>query len=162
MGRAVKGMGYDDFVMLADGALNRAIQNGITNQTITRMHDRAIADTSHCQFERSIENIKCGSTLITISTKPTLIISGVTWYGDKFAGYQGVYKVSRSWSYQDAIEKLKSVSKYSKMAHEVSKFAEEMESKGRSKEAALVRKKAWELAKSGKQVVSPTKFMPQH
>ena len=155
----VKGMGYDDFIILADSALQKALQ-GITNSTIRRTYDRATNDNSPCQFDRSIENIKCGSSLIVLGTKPQLYVSGIQWYGERFAGYQGAYKVSRSWSYQDAIEKLKSTSKYSKWASEVSKYAEELESQGKTKEATLVRKKAWELAKSGKQAVSPSKLIP--
>lgn len=156
---AVKGMGYDDFIILADSALQKAL-HGITNSTIKRTYDRATQDNSPCQFDRSIENIKCGSSLIILGAKPQLYVSGVQWYGDRFAGYQGAYKVSKLWSYQDAIEKLKSTSKYSKFAHEVSKYAEELESQGKTKEATLVKKKAWELAKSGKQAVSPSKLMP--
>ena len=155
----VRGMGYDDFIILADAALQKALKD-ITNSTIKRTYERATQDNSPCQFDRSIENIKCGSSLIILGTKPQLFISGVQWYGERFAGYQGAYKVSKSWSYQDAIEKLKSTSKYSKWASEVSKYAEELESQGKTREATLVRKKAWELAKSGKQVVSPSKLMP--
>ncbi|MEW6740964.1 MAG: hypothetical protein AB1325_13815 [Nitrospirota bacterium] len=155
----VKGMGYDDFIILADSALQKALR-GITNQTIKRTYDRATNDTSPCQFDRSIENIKCGSSLMVLGGKPQLYISGIQWYGERFAGYQGSYKVSKSWSYQDAIEKLKSTSKYSKWASEVAKYAEELESQGKTKEATLVRKKAFELAKSGKQAVSPSRLIP--
>ncbi|MDA8338366.1 MAG: hypothetical protein M0Z70_03575 [Nitrospiraceae bacterium] len=155
----VRGMGYDDFIILADAALQKALKD-ITNSTIKRTYERATQDNSPCQFDRSIENIKCGSSLIILGTKPQLFISGVQWYGERFAGYQGAYKVSKSWSYQDAIEKLKSTSKYSKWASEVSKYAEELESQGKTREATLVRKKAWELAKSGKQSVSPAKLIP--
>ena len=155
----VKGMGYDDFIILANAALQKALQ-GITNSTIKRTYDRTVSDNSPCQLDRSIENIKCGSSLIVLGAKPQLYVSGIQWYGDRFAGYQGSYKVSRSWSYQDAIEKLKSTSKYSKWASEVSKYAEELESQGKTKEATLVKKKAWELAKSGKQSVSPAKLIP--
>ncbi|MFZ6007204.1 MAG: hypothetical protein ACOYU2_06065 [Nitrospirota bacterium] len=155
---SVKGIGYDDFIILADSALQKALQ-GVTNSTIKRIYDRALNDNSPCQFDRSIENIKCGSSLVILGAKPQLYISGIQWYGERFAGYQGSYKVSKSWSYQDAIEKLKSTSKYSKWASEVSKYAEELESQGRAKEATLVRKKAFELAKSGKQAISPNHLL---
>ncbi len=156
----VRGLGYEDFISLADSALQKALK-GITNSTIRRKLDRTLQDSRPCKFDRSVENIKCGSSLIILSTKPQLFVSGIEFYGQRFAGFQGAYKVSKSWSYQDAIEKLKSTSKYAKWALEVSKYAEKMESQGRAKDATLVRKKAWELAKSGKQVVPPTKFMPQ-
>jgi hypothetical protein len=155
----VRGLGYEDFINLADSALQKAIR-GITNSTIKRMYSRALNDNSPCQFDRSIENIKCGSSLITLSTKPQLFVSGIEFYGQRFAGFQGAYKVSKSWSYQDAIEKLKTTSRYEKWANEVSKFAEALESQGKSKEATLVRKKAWERVESGKHTVSPSKLIP--
>ncbi|MEM7828464.1 MAG: hypothetical protein QW561_03910 [Candidatus Aenigmatarchaeota archaeon] len=154
----IRGIGYDDFVVLADLALQRALHR-ITNSTIERTYERLIQDSSACQFDRSIENIKCGSSLIILSSRPQLYISGVEWYGERFAGFQGTFKVSKAWSYQNAIEKLKSTSRYSRFAHEVSQYAEELESQGKAKEAMLVRKKAWELAKSGKQAISPNRLL---
>lgn len=155
----VRGLGYEDFINLADSALQKAIR-GITNSTIKRMYSRALNDNSPCQFDRSIENIKCGSSLITLNTKPQLFVSGIEFYGQRFAGFQGAYKVSKSWSYQDAIEKLRTTSRYEKWANEVSKFAEALESQGKTKEATLVRKKAWERVESGKATVSPSKLIP--
>lgn len=75
-------------------------------------------------------------------------------------GYSGSYKISKSWSYQDAIEKLKSISKYSKWAVEVAKYSEQLESQGKTKEATMLKKRAWEIAKSGKYTVSPSKLIP--
>ena len=65
-----------------------------------------------------------------------------------------------SWSYQDAVEKLKSTSTYEKFAREVSRYAEELESQGRAREATLVRKKTFEVVKAGKQAVSPSRLIP--
>jgi len=155
----VKGIGYDDFIILADSALQRALQ-GLKNETIKHTYDRTISDKRPCRFDRSLENIQCGASLVILGTKPQLFISGIQWYGERFAGYQGSYKLSKSWSYQDAIEKLRSTAKYSKWASEVSKFAEELETQGKTKEATLVRKKAFEVAKSGKHAVSPSKLIP--
>ena len=157
---SVNGLGYDDFILLANAALDKAIQTDITNQTIKRISERALNDNNFCQFDRSVENIKCGSSLIILGTKPQLYISGIHWFGERFGGYQGSYKVSKAWSYQDAIEKMKTTSKYSKFASEVSRFAEDLESQGKTKEAMLVRKKAFELMKSNKQAVSPAKLLP--
>jgi len=158
----VKGMGYDDFILLADAALQKALQ-GFSNGTIKRVYERVINDTAGCQFDRSVENIKCGSSLMTLGTIPKLAYGGIHIYGGQYMGYQGSYKLSKSWSYQDAIEKLKATSKYSKWAAEVAKYSEELESQGRTKEATMVRKKAWEIAKSGKQTVNVSQLLqPMH
>jgi hypothetical protein len=158
----VKGMGYEDFILLADAALQKALQ-GFTNGTIKKVYERIVNDIGACQFDRSVENIKCGSSLITLGTIPKLAHGGIHVYGGQYMGYQGSYKLSKSWSYQDAIEKLKATSKYSKWAAEVAKYSEELESQGRTKEATMVRKKAWEIAKSGKQTVNVSQLLqPVH
>lgn len=158
---AVKGIGYDDFITIADAALKRALE-GLENQTIRRIYDRAIKDNTACRFDRTVESIKCGSTLLTLGAIPKLAVGGIHVYGGQYMGYQGSYRISKSWSYQDAIERLKSTSRYSKFATEVSKYAEELESQGRTKEATMVRKKAWDIARTGKQAVSPASLLHNH
>ncbi len=156
----IKGMGYDDFATLADAALLRAVESGLTNTTIKGLYDRAVNDKHPCLFDKSLENIKCGASVISIGGSPQLTVSGIKMYGGGFAGYQGTFKVSKSWSYTTALESLKTNSKYAKFAEDVSNYTEELESQGRSREAVLVRKKAVDLAKSGKQAVSPSKLLP--
>lgn len=145
----IKGMGYDDFVMLSESALQKAVQT-IENKTIKRTLDRVVNDNTPCRFEKARELIQCGASQIHLSVKPMLIVSSVMWYGDKFGGFSGSYKVSKGWSLSDALEKLKSTSKYARLANDTSVYAEELESHGKSKEAVEARKKAWEVAKSGK------------
>lgn len=155
---AVQGMGYDDFILLAEGALHKAIQ-GIDNKPILKTLNRIRLDNTPCRFEKSRETIQCGAAQIHLSVKPTLIVSTVEWFGNKFAGFQGSYKISKGWSLSDALEKLKSTSSYSKFASEVSAYAENLESQGKSKEAVSVKKKAWDLAKSSKYVASPSQWL---
>ncbi|MGO9016665.1 MAG: hypothetical protein ACLQF0_17020 [Dissulfurispiraceae bacterium] len=155
----VKGMGYDDFIALADTALQRASQ-AVTNHIIISMRDRVIHSQVPCQFDRNVENIKCGSALIILGTKPQLFVNGIGMYGDHFAGYSGAYKISKSWSYTDALEKLRTTNKYSKWAAEVQQYAEELESRGKTKEATMVRKKAWDIAKNNKQTVDAGQLLP--
>lgn len=152
----IKGMGYDDFILLSESALQEAIRE-INNKTIKKTLFRVINDKTPCRFERSANSgvIQCGSAQITLSSKPILIVSSVVWYGDKFGGFSGSYRVSKGWSLSDAIEKLKSTSSYARLANDVSVYAEELESQGKTKEAVEARKKAWETAKSGKFSFSP-------
>jgi len=157
-----RNIGYDDFVTLANAALQKALQ-GIKNVTIKSTYNRIVSNTSPCRFAQSIENLhtQCGPALIVIGPRPQLFVSNIPWYGEKFAGYGGAWRVSKAWSYQNAVEALKTTSKYEKWANEVSKFAEELESQGKAKEAVAVRKKAWEIVKRGGQMVSPKSLLPR-
>jgi len=158
----VTGLKYDDLLLLASGALARANKEGFKNQTINSLFENVQRDlnSNSFRFDRSLENLKCGGVLITLGTIPQMNYSHVKVFGGSFAGYSGIFKVSKGFSYADAIEKLKSTASYSKFANEVSKYAEDLESQGRSKEAYLVRKKAWDLASSGKQVASISNLLP--
>lgn len=156
----VKGLGYDDFITLADAALERAIAYGVVNQTIKRMSDRALNDPTPCRFAGTLEQIQCGSAFLTINAKPQLHINSVPWYGDKFAGYQGTYKVSRGWSLTSSLEKMASTSKYSKVARDIQRYAEHLEAEGRVREATLLKKVAWDRMSSGKTTASVSKLIP--
>ncbi|MBW2598561.1 MAG: hypothetical protein JRC60_00310 [Deltaproteobacteria bacterium] len=161
----VSGIGYDDLVKLARGALDRVLKNGtgdIANPVIQRLALRAIKWRPEIpyQLDGSLEKIRHGSTQITLGAKPAMIISGVQWYGQAYAGMSGTYKVSAGWSWSDAIEKLKTTSEYSKAAEQISEYSDELASKGNSTEAVLVKKRAFDLVKSGKQSASVMKLLP--
>lgn len=151
----VRGLGYNDFISIANSALHNAAAE-IINPTIQSMLNRITNDHTSCRFDGAVEVIKCGASQLTLSSKPQLVLSGVGMYGSGYAGFSGSFKVSRGWSYSEALEKLRSTSKYKRFAEEVSKYAEEMESKGMGKEAVIARKKAVETAMAGRQAVSPT------
>ncbi len=159
-GQSIKNMGYDDFVSIAEAALDKAVSGGIQSKSIKKLHNQAVGYHSTCFFEANITTIKCGSTVSTIASKPTLAVAGIQMYGNAFAGFQGSFRVSRSWSLSEAVEKMKSVSKYAKFASEVSQYAESMESQGKSKEAAAARKKAVELSTGGDRSIGMGGMMP--
>ena len=157
----VSGLGYEDVLTLAKSALDRAIAGGAGAPSIARIRDRVTSEQSPCRFDRSLENIQCGSTLIILGTKPQLVASGIKWYGDgSYAGYAGTYKLSRSWSLSDAIEQLKTTERYSKFASEVAKYTEGIETHGKTKEATWAKKKALSLSEGGKQDVGTGKIVP--
>ena len=158
---SITGLGYDDVLSLAKSALDRAISEDKKSPSIARIHDRITSEQSPCRFDRSLENIQCGSTLIILGTKPQLVASGIKWYGDgSYAGYAGTYKLSRSWSLSDAIEQLKTTERYSKFASEVAKYTEGIETHGKTKEATWAKKKALSLSEGGKQDVGTGKIVP--
>lgn len=144
-GQNIDKMGYDDFISIAEAAMDKTISGEIKSKGIKRLYDQAINDKSTCYFENAINTVKCGASVINIASKPVLTVAGVQVFGTAFSGFSGSFRVSRNWSLSDVIENMKSISKYSKFASEVSTYAEGMESQGRSKEAAAARKKAIEL-----------------
>ena len=158
---SITGLGYDDVLSLAKSALDRAISEDKKSPSIARIHDRITSEQSPCRFDRSLENIQCGSSLLIIGTKPQLIAQGIKWYGDgSYAGYQGTYKLSRSWSLSDAIEQLKTNERYFKFASEVSRYTEDLESRGKTKEATWAKKKALSMSAAGKQELGAGKLLP--
>lgn len=161
----ITGIGYDDLVTLANGALARVVSEGglkITNSTIRRLGWRALKYQPKIpyQLDGSLEKIRHGNTQVTLGAKPQVIVSGVQWYGQAYAGLAGSYKVSAGWSWSDALEELKSDSRYGKAANEISKYADKLASKGNSTEAVLVQKRAFDMVKSGKQSASVMKLIP--
>lgn len=156
----IKAIGYDDFIQIAESAMNKAIADGISSKSVKRLYDQIINDKSTCYFDSSITNIKCGSTVTTIASKPVLTVAGVQMFGSSFSGFQGSYRLSRSWSLSDAIEQMKSNSKFERFSKEVSSYAENMESQGKSKEAAAARKKAIELTQGTDKSIGIGGMMP--
>lgn len=153
-------IGYEDLLTLADGALLQAVSK-ITNKRLKRLLESIKADKRPCRFGGSISTIQCGSSTITIGGQPGLIALGLTIFSsEQFAGFTGNYKVSSGWSYNQAMEDLKSTAKYSKIAKEVSKYAEKMESHGKSREAIMAKKLTWNHAKTGKVSLSLAKLIP--
>jgi hypothetical protein len=156
----VHDLGYNDLLTLADGALLRAI-NKIHDRRLQKIYQSTVTDKTFCRFAGSITEIQCGSSMITISGKPTLVALGETIFSsNSFAGFTGNYKISSSWSYDQALEKLKSTTKFKKMAEEASKYADNLESKGKSRDAILIKKMALSQAKSGKTSLSLGRFIP--
>ena len=153
----VKGLGYDDFMTLAAGSLDRAVQAFPKIDRYTDLVDQA----ADCRFEGKVEQIQCGELGLTLGTRPALVAGIISIYGSGgYGGVQGTFKLSSSISYQTSLEKLKSSAKYQKMALEVSHAAEDLEAKGRSRDAVMLRKMAVERARSGKTSVGVAGLMP--
>jgi len=156
----VQKIGYDDFQTLADGALYRAVKH-IGNKRLQKIYNTIIADQRPCQFAGTITTIQCGSSVVNLSIPPVLNALGMTIFSpDRYMGFSGQYRVSSNWSYDQALEAMKSTSKYKKMAEEVSQYADKMESKGQGKEAVRVKKLAWDSAKSGKVSLALARLIP--
>lgn len=157
----IQGLGYRDFRELAAGALDRAL-----DELFFDLDDFANYLTDDpCRFEGRPEAIQCGPVLMTLGTRPELTTPAMTIYGRDPGGISGTYRISSSWSYSDALERMKSSSEFARFAEDVSKYVEEAESLGMSREAAMAKKKAVDLAASADASLSTAPFfrgfMPQ-
>jgi hypothetical protein len=146
----VRGLGYDDFVDMANEALDRTIKGGVTAKRLKAQADRLMSSKVPCRFDKTVDSVQCGSMLMTLGTAPQLIAENIKWYGDSFAGFQGSFKVSTGYSLTDSLEKLASTSEYSKIAHDVQAYAEEQKNKGKGLEASYAKKKLVDYSQSGK------------
>lgn len=158
----VTDLSFPDFNKLAEGAFAKAVVQVAAGKVSTdraKTYKRVIADIP-CYFNGAVEKINCGGSILTISAPPQLQYAGLHVYGQGFYGFQGTYKISSNYSYSDALEQLKSLSKYKKFVEDVSVYAEALRSKGMTTEAVYVEKRAWESAKTGKVGISPAKFLP--
>lgn len=138
----VNGIGYDDLLVLAADAINRSIKE-IKSEAIKNIYERIINDNSRCQFDKTIENIKCGNVMLQISSKPQLTVANINWYGNGYAGLQGSFKVSKAWSYTSAYEYLRQTAGL--QADQV----EEYEKNGQIKQALLTKKAVVDKAIKG-------------
>ncbi|EKD41006.1 MAG: hypothetical protein ACD_74C00082G0005 [uncultured bacterium] len=155
----VNKLGYLDFQTLADAALAKA-NTSITDLRIKRLYDSIVADKTPCRFADSTSKIQCGGTMVIVGTQPELYANGVNVYGKAFAGYSGSYKLSSSWSYSQAVENLKSSGTFSRFAEDVSRYADELTSRGQGREAIETKKKAMSAVASGKRGLSLSGLLP--
>lgn len=160
----VRGLGQADLIRLAAGALKKA-QEQIADQRINLSLAKLKADDTSCRFVGDLAQIQCGRAVLTLSVPPVLKIGGMPWYAADgfntgFAGISASYKVSSSWSWNQALEDAKSDSVYAKEAVEASTAAEKLEAQGNSYEAAMTRRRAIEKMQKSGYTLSPSKFIP--
>ena len=153
---SVSGIGYDDFVALAGTELENAVKTGPTSATVKMQLERVLSDKTACKFSGTAEaqKIQCGTSVVIISTSPELYSYTKPVYGNTFFGFSGTFKLSTGWSYAAALEQAKSDSRTSRFASEVSKYAEDLDSQGKNREAAYSRKKALDMSNGSEKSLS--------
>lgn len=165
-GRITKGVrdiqvaevGAADFDILARAALYKVFQTGIVDTNLKRIMHRALNNTAPCRFAKSgdMDGISCGEFKVRFDNPGELFVGGIHWAGSQFAGYQGSYKMSSSWSYSQTLDKLQSVSQSSRIALEYAKRAEDSESKGKGAEAVIAIKQGVDISSKTNNSVKPT------
>lgn len=154
-------IGHDDILKLAAQALQKAVEGGVTEaKGVKALHERILKAQGPCFFDSAVNNIKCGVSSLVLSGKPQLYAGSIPVYGAGFSGFTGTYRVSRAWSYSDAIEALKSTSTYSKVAKDISSYTERLESEGRAYESALLKRNALKAVYSGKKSLNISGLLP--
>ena len=147
----VDGIAYDDAVKMANLALDDAIKTGPQGDIKAKM-EASINDKGNCRFAGRLESFSCGGNKIGIGTQPTLMRANVQLYGVTITGSSTIYgmtaqfSMQTGWSYQTAFENMKQVGKFVRFSEDVSKYAEEAENRGRTKESAYAKKKAVDMA----------------
>jgi len=153
-------IGYDDFLVLAEGALTKALDK-IKDKRLKKIYQAIVKDKTPCRFSGALTTIQCGSSVLELSNPPKLTALGMILCGNgRYGGFEATYKISSGWSYGQAIDQLQMTSKYHKMAAEVSNYADELIAKGQAREAVMIKKQAWSRAKSGKTGLSLGKLIP--
>lgn len=162
----VRGLGKDDVVTLASGAM-KATADKITDKWINAKMDSITKNPfPACRWQGELTAIQCGKILVHLASPPVLKLDMVEWFrlgesgGGSFAGVSGTFKVSSSWSYSQALEDAKGDSKFTKIATEASTAAERMESEGRTFDAVMTKKKAIDSMTANKAGMGPKGFLP--
>ena len=145
----VSGLGSDDLVTLAAGAWQKA--EYLTDTRLLSDLDNIRNDQTSCRLSGDPATIQCGAAVLHLSTPPSLKYRDVDWYGGAFAGINGIYKVSSSWSWSKALENAKSNSTF------VKKQADELEASGEAFDAVMARKQAVEKSRTNRSTLSSGK-----
>jgi len=87
-------IGLEDLQALAKIAVEKTLRHGFTGN-VKKLTDLAVRDKTPCRFNQSLDHYKCGITTVDLSSQK-LYIGDLEFYGEKFAGYVGEYKVSQS------------------------------------------------------------------
>ena len=164
-------LGADDLERLAGGAVRRVFDKSgkpiITDPDLKRkfksIKDRIERGRDTWRFAGAIDKMTPGGGVeLQLAIAPTLAASGAKWYAptdSSFGGYSVAYKVSSSWSLADSLEALKSDSRYTKQALELSAYCERLDATGHNQEAAATRKQAVEASEHNKASLNPFKFL---
>ena len=158
----VADISYEDMMILAEGALLRAVDQGFSGP-IRILNDSINRDLKRqkCYFDNAghgADRIKCGRSVITLAASPALWAQGRDIYGSAYAGFKGGFKVSSGMGWSAALDKMESTSTASRFAKEISKSRDKLLSLGKHKEAVLMSKTAWDsmVEASAGVNVSPT------
>ncbi len=87
-------IGPEDLKTLARIAVEKAISCGFSGN-VKSLFDMIVTDKMPCRFNGTLDRYKCGMSTLDLSSQK-LYVGNTEFYGDKFAGYVGEYKVSQT------------------------------------------------------------------
>ncbi len=85
-------IGPEDLKILARIAVEKTLATGFS-PNIKTLFDMITTDKMPCRFAGTLDHYKCGMSTVDLSSQK-LYIGSTEFYGEKFAGYVGEYKVS--------------------------------------------------------------------
>ena len=102
-----------------------------------------------CRFYGDIHTLKCGGILVSFSPFSVRTVQGFEIFGHKFAGLGGSWRVSSAFSLDQAFQTICRYNKSNNYIKTVARYVEDLESKGKIKRAALIKKKVINQAMEG-------------
>lgn len=147
-------LGVDDLPPLAAQAWLDA-EKGVRSRQLVRLRERIDADLKQVCRLNGTNSIACGSTVLNVTMPPRLTTGGVEIFGaTTFAGLSANIVVSRTTSLQAAFDSSRNTS--DSMRSEIA----DLDSEGRSFEAAMNRKEALNRSKGSKKNMGIGKYIP--
>ena len=158
----INGLFSDEIYLLATQAINDGLNTSLSYADNILLSQMKADIQKECTFYRqSISTIKCGNVVLDLSANQLLYKNQLIFGGDTFFGSTLKIEVAQSDSYSNAIERMKSSSELKSFAESVDRYSEQLIKEGRYKEAAMLQKRAFDLAKSSKANISLAKILPQ-
>lgn len=106
---------------------------------------------SKCQYDGEITRWRCGALLIDWNPSFTVTIAGIPYWGsDTVAGFRAEYTLNAAWSLDRAWEEFTADSNTTSITQAWSSYIDELEKKGKTTRASLLKKKALQMAAQGK------------
>lgn len=106
-------VGFEELKDLGKISIEQVLYTGFSGQ-IKSIYEAIVVDKTPCRFNNALYSFRCGNTLIDLNNQ-SLIFGNIEWYGGKFGGYTGEYKVSQ------ASKKAKEIIQSQKKAWELAK-----------------------------------------
>ena len=136
-------LGFEDMQKIAKKAILKCI-NTKENKTLRRL-----AFKTPCYWKESISSLRCGGVVVTFLPFSIKIGSMQVLGEGKFCGLGGTFKLSSAFSLDQSFSLVVKKAKNKNKAYSLAKYVENLESQGKIKKAALLKKKIVEQAKTG-------------
>jgi len=129
----------------------QAVQNCLRKKT-TKITAATALKSSFivpCRWMGSLDNLRCGGTVVSFSPFSVRVGSLQIFGEGKFLGLAGTFRVSSAFSLDQTFAQVVRNAKNKNEAYSLAKYIENLESQGKFRKAAIIKKKVVEQAKTG-------------